>query len=133
MIARSFLTASNLVILDEPFNTVDLSTIQILKKALKEYVNQRNSIIISSHQLREIEELMDIGIIIDNGEIKSNFDFDKKNVQTNNSPLFVTTLEANQWISIFKNENLQVRNFSEGIIISFTEEYPIWKIIQIAT
>ena len=92
MIARSFLTDSNLVILDEPFNTVDLSTIQILKKALKEYVNQRNSIIISSHQLREIEELMDIGIIIDNGEIKSNFDFDKKNVQTNNSPLFVTTL-----------------------------------------
>ncbi len=133
-IARSFLTDSNLVILDEPFTAVDLPTIQILKKAIKEYVSQNNkTIIISSHQLREIEELINIGIIIDNGEIKNIFDFDERKANTTNSTLFITTLETEKWISIFENTELQLESFSEGLKINFTENYPSWKIIQIAS
>lgn len=133
-IARSFLTDSNLVVLDEPFTAVDLPTIHILKKAIKNYVSQNNkTIIISSHQLREIEELINIGIIIDNGEIKNIFDFDERNSNKESSTLFITTLETEKWISIFENTDLQLENFSEGLKINFTENYPSWKIIQIAS
>lgn len=133
-IARSFLTDSNLVVLDEPFTAVDLPTIQILKKAIKNYVSQNNkTIIISSHQLREIEELINIGIIIDNGEIKNIFDFDERNSNKESSTLFITTLESEKWISIFENTDLQLENFSEGLKINFTENYPNWKVLQTAT
>jgi ABC-2 type transport system ATP-binding protein len=133
-IARSFLTDSNMVVLDEPFTAVDLPTIQILKKAIKNYVAQNNkTIIISSHQLREIEELINVGIIIDKGEIKNIFDFDERKANTTNSTLFITTLETEKWISIFENIDLKLEDFSEGLKINFTENYPIWKILQFAT
>lgn len=133
-IARSFLTDSNMVILDEPFTAVDLPTIQILKKAIKNYVSQNNkTIIISSHQLREIEELINIGIIIDNGEIKNVFDFDERKQKIDNFTLFITTLEAEKWISVFESTDLKLDYFSEGLKITFTENYPIWKILQLTT
>jgi ABC-type multidrug transport system ATPase subunit len=38
LVARSFLTNSNMVILDEPFIAVDLPTINLLKKATLNFV-----------------------------------------------------------------------------------------------
>ncbi|MGD1845257.1 MAG: ATP-binding cassette domain-containing protein [Salibacteraceae bacterium] len=64
-IALSFLTKGNLVLLDEPFSTVDIPTIRVLKKALREFVAQTGkTVLISSHQLKEVRDLLDEVLLI---------------------------------------------------------------------
>ncbi|MGB3801667.1 MAG: ABC transporter ATP-binding protein [Lewinella sp.] len=64
-IARSLLTDSDLVLLDEPFTAVDVETIGIIKKAIVRYVAKTGkTIILSSHQLREIEDILDLILLV---------------------------------------------------------------------
>ncbi|WP_116105104.1 ATP-binding cassette domain-containing protein [Lewinella sp. IMCC34191] len=64
-IARSLLTDSPLVLLDEPFTAVDVDTIGALKKAIVQYVSETNrTIMLSSHQLREIEDILDLTLLV---------------------------------------------------------------------
>lgn len=69
-IVQGFLTDGNLVLLDEPFSTVDLPTIRVLKKAIKQFVAKTGkTVLISSHQLKEVGDLLDETLLIRNNKI----------------------------------------------------------------
>ncbi|MEM6297763.1 MAG: ABC transporter ATP-binding protein [Bacteroidota bacterium] len=64
-IIQSFLTDGNLVLLDEPFSTVDLPTVRVLKKSIKRFVaTTQKTVLISSHQLKEVSDLLDETLLI---------------------------------------------------------------------
>jgi ABC-type multidrug transport system ATPase subunit len=64
-IVQGFLTDGDLVLLDEPFSTVDLPTIRVLKKAIKLFVAKTGkTVLISSHQLKEVSDLLDETLLI---------------------------------------------------------------------
>ncbi len=68
-LVQAFLDNSKFVFLDEPFVNLDPQSIKKLRDFL---VSKKNDqcILISSHQLKEIEAICDDFIIIDHGEIK---------------------------------------------------------------
>ena len=71
-IARSFLTDGNLILLDEPFNAVDLPTIRDLKRAIRDYVRAtRKTVLLSSHQLHEVNDLADGTLLLRGGTVTS--------------------------------------------------------------
>ncbi|MEM8526531.1 MAG: ABC transporter ATP-binding protein [Bacteroidota bacterium] len=77
-IARSLLTDGNLVLLDEPFTAVDVQTVRLLKKAIVDYVaNTKKIVVISSHQLKTIDDLIDQPLMIKSQQVQS-FDLNKK-------------------------------------------------------
>ncbi|MEM6343628.1 MAG: ABC transporter ATP-binding protein [Bacteroidota bacterium] len=70
-IARSFLTDGNLVLLDEPFTAVDVDTTRSLKSAILRFRDQtQKTIIISSHQLRQIEDILDACLLLKNQQLE---------------------------------------------------------------
>ena len=69
-IAQAIMEDQDIIILDEPFNALDFKTSNDIRKLIKSLKNKGNTILLTSHNNNDIEELCDeIYIIIDN-EVK---------------------------------------------------------------
>ncbi|MEM6380898.1 MAG: ATP-binding cassette domain-containing protein [Bacteroidota bacterium] len=89
LIARSLLRCNGTVVLDEPFTSLDFGTIKRLKKGLELLVKEKPiKLIISSHQLREIEGFVDHGIFIEEGKIIKKIDARKNSLESTYNELF---------------------------------------------
>lgn len=69
LIAFGLATNSQLLILDEPTNGLDIPTKSQFRKILAGSMNDERTFIISTHQVRDMENLIDPIIILDEGEI----------------------------------------------------------------
>lgn len=74
-IIAALLTQPQIVILDEPFNFLDPSSQNILKKMLISYSQQHNAtVIVSSHNLQHTVEISTRITLLENGNIISDLD-----------------------------------------------------------
>ena len=87
-IARALLNKPNILILDEPTNGLDPEGIKDLRVLLKRLASDGMCILISSHNLAELESFCNKVCIIDNGTIIESSE--------------VTTLKNNENIVVFK-------------------------------
>lgn len=79
----SLLTNPKLLILDEPFVGLDPVGVQDLINILKNWIKTRETmVLISSHQLKELEELCDRFLILESGKLKHDGILSKKKVYT---------------------------------------------------
>ena len=69
MLAFGLATDCKLLILDEPTNGLDVPSKSQFRKILANAIHEDRSIIISTHQIRDMENLIDPIIILDEGEI----------------------------------------------------------------
>jgi ABC-2 type transport system ATP-binding protein len=84
------------LILDEPTNALDIPSKEILRRMLTSAINENRSFIISTHQIRDLSNLLDPIIIIDKGKVIFNKDYN----QIGNKLAFKTLK------SIDNNENI---------------------------
>ncbi len=70
-IFMSFALACNLdyLLMDEPTNGMDIPSKKQFRKVMAGYISNERLVIISSHQVRDLENLMDTIVIIDNSKI----------------------------------------------------------------
>ncbi len=69
-IALAFFTKSRLIILDEPFNGLDIDGVMTLKKYIDDTARlEKKSVIITSHNTEKLEEICDKFGILNNGKI----------------------------------------------------------------
>jgi ABC-2 type transport system ATP-binding protein len=83
-------TDCKLLILDEPTNGLDIPSKSLFRKIVANAIHEERSFIISTHQVRDMENLIDPIIILDEGEIVLNQDYEqisKKLVITKDSEL----------------------------------------------
>lgn len=75
----SFALASNarLIILDEPTNGLDIPSKSQLRKLIASTMSDDRLFVISTHQVRDIEQLIDTVIILEDGNILVNTTLDK--------------------------------------------------------
>ena len=89
-LARAFLTKPRLLILDEPTNGLDPLGIQELREMILGFPKQGITVILSSHNISEVEQVADyIGIICE-GELKYQ---DIKNSQESLENLFLEVVK----------------------------------------
>ena len=67
----SLLAEPKLWILDEPLTGLDPQTASSLTTHIKNYANQGNAVVFSSHNLDVVEKICDRLIIVNNGKIVS--------------------------------------------------------------
>ena len=79
MISFGFATGCRLMLLDEPTNGLDIPSKTQLRKVLASTVTDNNMVIISTHQVRDLENIIDPVIILDEGEIIFNHSIEKIN------------------------------------------------------
>jgi ABC-2 type transport system ATP-binding protein len=71
-LAFAFATNCDLVLLDEPTNGLDIPSKSQLRKLLAMAIDDSKTFVISTHQVREVEHLIDPIVIIDEGKIVFN-------------------------------------------------------------
>ncbi|MDR1180387.1 MAG: ABC transporter ATP-binding protein [Bacteroidales bacterium] len=92
-VAITLALAANTPVLfmDEPTNGLDIPSKSIFRKLLGSFVREEQSIIISTHQVRDLESLIDAVIVLDNKEIVFN-----KSLDEISDKLDFRTIEANE-------------------------------------
>jgi ABC-2 type transport system ATP-binding protein len=68
-ISFALATGAALVILDEPTNGLDISAQFTLRRLLKRYLTPQRSLLVSTHHVRELEQVIDEVIVLEKGKI----------------------------------------------------------------
>jgi len=76
MLSFALSTRCRLLLLDEPTNGLDIPSKSVLKKLIAESFNEKQTILIATHQLRDLSNLMDRIIIEHHGRIVLNESID---------------------------------------------------------
>ncbi len=94
-IALSFFTKSKLIILDEPFNGLDIDGVMILRKYIDDTAKlKKKSIIITSHNTDEMEKICDKFGILNNGKIIEKTKNDLVNENTSLEEIYLKYLRV---------------------------------------
>ena len=67
-VINTFLHEPELVIIDEPFAALDPVNVQLVKDLLRRVRTQGTAIVMSTHQMHQVEELCDRIVLIDDGK-----------------------------------------------------------------
>ena len=73
LIAFGVATNCKILILDEPSNGLDIPSKSKLRRILASSINENRSFIISTHQVRDIDQLIDPVLIIEDGKVLFNY------------------------------------------------------------
>ncbi len=74
MIAFGLATRATYLILDEPTNGLDIPSKLDFRKILAQYITDEQCVIISTHQIKDLEHILDSIVVIDQGQIIINSD-----------------------------------------------------------
>lgn len=72
IVALALATNSEILLMDEPTNGLDIPSKSIFRRVLASAANEEKMIIISTHQVRDLYSLIDTVIVLDNGNILFN-------------------------------------------------------------
>lgn len=86
LLAFGLASGTSLLLLDEPTNGLDIPSKRQFRKLVAMAMSDQRTIIISTHQVKDVENLIDPVIILDNGKILFN-----ENMEMINKKLSVTT------------------------------------------
>lgn len=115
LIAMALLTEPECIVMDEPFNGLDPTSMFNFKELLMELKEEGKTLIISSHNLSIIETLVDEVYLIKNQTIQPVAMNHKANHEIE---LIFNDLEDQQYfIKVIQDNNLRVKQSDEGIII----------------
>jgi len=69
LIAFALATRCRLLVLDEPTNGLDIPSKTLFRKILAGSLDEKQLVVISTHQVKDVENLIDKIIILDNGKV----------------------------------------------------------------
>lgn len=101
MLAYAFVLHTPYILLDEPTNGLDITSRQALKRIISRSMDDESTLLISTHQAHDFENLLDHLVILGKGEILLNRSLD----EISNRLLFARTSILPEE-SIYSEENL---------------------------
>lgn len=69
LLAFALATQARLVVLDEPTNGLDIPSKRVFRRICAEAITEERAFIISTHQVRDVQNLIDPIVILDNGSV----------------------------------------------------------------
>lgn len=99
-IAGAILGDPNIILLDEPFNGLDVDGIRWLRALIRGLANRGKAILVSSHLLGEVQEIADRIVVIAQGNLIADMDMEEMKKRSLRSYVFVRS-NNNQ---LLKNE-----------------------------
>ncbi len=103
LLAFGLSTSSRLLLMDEPTNGLDIPSKSQFRRVIAASLNEEQSVVISTHQVRDLEKLIDPVIIIEEGKII----FEKSLAEISSALSFETLAEI--------RENFQPVYYEEGL------------------
>lgn len=107
------------ILLDEPFNGLDFTVAQKLQSLLKTLASQGKAIVISSHILSVLENLIDTLYIVANGTVVNRVDYSQVKAQ---ETYMLVVRDVNLVVPMLENYRYQIISQNELRIYELTEE-----------
>jgi len=130
-IAQTLLHNPQTIILDEPNNGLDPNGINDMTKLIKKLKSDGKTICLSTHNLRDVEDICTNFTVFNNGE---NSIVSSMKEQFKNSKRWIVNLEEHELgVSRIKNSNLFkiISTFNQDIIIDSNSDYTIHDLNQL--
>ena len=105
-IGAALLKDPDLLILDEPANGLDPAGIAEMRVLIRSIADQGKAILVSSHQLAEIEQVCDEVTIISNGELVQSGSLDQVRSSAGSERVIVTIAERDQALATLAAANI---------------------------
>lgn len=109
-IAFAIACNTTILIMDEPTNGLDIPSKAAFRRVIAAEMNDNRTIIISTHQVRDLDKLIDSVVILDSGEILLNASIDQiaskmhfKHIEPNDSPIYSEQTIHGVW-GVVKND-----------------------------
>ncbi len=123
-LAQAMLHEPQLLVLDEPTNGLDAESVIKLRQILRKLVAEKNiAILLSSHNLSEVEQLCDTVAFVDHGSIIETRTMNKIKQETSNSARFRITLNYPNYSAkmIYLKFNIPVEVAGNSILVPCQE------------
>lgn len=111
LIAFALACNTALLIMDEPTNGLDIPSKASFRRVVSSLMDQKRTIIISTHQVRDLEQLIDSVIILDNSKILLNATMEQiterlvfKHVGATEQPIYSEQTPHGTW-GVMKNDS----------------------------
>lgn len=106
MIAFGLATNTSLLVMDEPTNGLDIPSKVQFRKIIASVLTEERCIIISTHQVRDLDSLIDTLVVLHNREIVVNQELDAISEK-----IYFTTLDNNDTRpALYQEESMRGKN-----------------------
>lgn len=133
-VATALISNPDAIILDEPFNGLDVDGIKWLRKLFKRLAEEGKAVIISSHLMSEIQAIADRVVIIGKGKLLADMTMEEINQKSLSSYIYVEAndikklkaeMQEKDAIIKVRNEGLEVRNLEAKEIGKLARDHQI--------
>jgi ABC-2 type transport system ATP-binding protein len=132
-ISFAFATQCRILVMDEPTNGLDIPSKVQFRKVAANLLTEDRCLILSTHQVRDLESLIDRIIILDNSQILLNETTDKicntllfKNLISleNQSGVLYSEFTSKGFITIFNNTEKDDSKLDLEVLFNFATQHP---------
>lgn len=116
-VATALIGNPETIILDEPFNGLDVDGIQWLRRTFRKLADEGKVVIVSSHLMSEIQAIADRIVIIGQGKLLADMTMAEMNERSLSSYVFVKTNDNKKMKSVLESENIEVQSTKDGLEI----------------
>jgi ABC-2 type transport system ATP-binding protein len=117
-IAAAILGQPKYLMLDEPANGLDPEGIAWLREFLKDYADQGNAVLVSSHLLSEMALMADNVVVIGKGKLIADTSMSKLIAGSSHSGVLVRTTSTNKLAAALKKAQISFESVDGGIKVN---------------
>lgn len=116
-IGTALISDPDTIILDEPFNGLDVDGIRWLRKIFRDFADQGKAVIVSSHLMSEIQAIADRIVIIGQGKLLADMTIDEMHAKSLSSYVYVEANDLNKLRKSLEHNHAIVQIDKNGLQI----------------
>lgn len=127
-VATALLSNPAAIILDEPFNGLDVDGIKWLRKLFKELAEEGKAVVVSSHLMSEIQAVADRVVIIGRGKLLADMTMEEMNEKSLNSYVYVEADNLGKMKKALEEKQAVIKRSGAGYEVRNLEAKEIGKL-----
>lgn len=114
-VATALISDPDVVILDEPFNGLDVDGIKWLRGLFKQLAEEGKAVIVSSHLMSEIQAVADRVVIIGQGKLLADMTVEEMNKKSFSSYVYVEANDSKKMLRVLHAKHAKVQKLKKGL------------------
>ncbi|MCF3944492.1 ABC transporter ATP-binding protein [Oceanobacillus alkalisoli] len=127
-VATALIGNPDTIILDEPFNGLDIDGIKWLRKLFRQLADHGKAVIVSSHLMREIEAVADRVVIIGQGKLLADMTMGEMNEKSLSSYVYVEANDIAKFKNVLQKKHALIKPHNAGLKVRNLEASEIGRL-----
>jgi ABC-2 type transport system ATP-binding protein len=129
-VATALISDPDAIILDEPFNGLDVDGIKWLRKLFKRLAGEGKAVIVSSHLMSEIQAVADRVVIIGQGKLLADMTMEEMNSKSLSSYVYVEADDMEKLKKGLEEKQAMIKELGTGLEVRSLEAKEIGRLAR---